>query len=172
MDTPHTGIVLKHEVAIDVPFKSFDRNFKDFKDKHKRECHAVYAINSDGKFRAEIKKNAIDDKEYILRISGWRNEGILQIQRIYVSAPQESIYFLVNRVEQQEARPIILYNFVIDFLDLMEAWAIDHKGVLYFEYIDYDMPVQDAYNIVKGQEKENHFNEEWLKDILDQLEIG
>jgi hypothetical protein len=170
MDTPHTGLVLKHEVAIDLSFKSFDRNFKDFQDKHKRECFVAYSINSDGKFRAELKLSATDDKEYVLRISGWRKDGILQIQRVYVSSSAESIYFLVNRVEQQEARPIVLHNFVIDFLDLMEAWAIDHKGVLYFEYIDCDLPLWDAYNIIKGQEKENHFNEEQLNDILDQLE--
>jgi len=172
MTTYHIGIVLKHDIEIDIPFKTFERNIKDFSDKHALNDCIVYATNSDGKFRAELKEKPEDLKEYILRISGWREGETLHIQRIYVSAQQESIYLqLLNNEEQQEARPIRLYDYVYDFLDLMETWAMDHKGVFYFEYIDGHMRIWDTYNIIKGEEKVIRFGEDQLMEVFDQWQF-
>jgi len=166
----HKGLVLKHEIDIELPFKSFDRNFKDFKDKHRLGERFVYAINSDGKFRVELKERPDDLKEYVIRISGWREGKVLRLQRIYVSAPQESLYLVFLGVKQQEVRPISLYDYVYDFLDLIEAWAIDHRGCFYLEYVDGDLPIRDAYNIIKGQEKVTQFSDAELQEVLDQWE--
>jgi len=147
----HTCLVLKHEVEIELPYSSFDRNFKDFRDKHKLGEAFVYSINSDGKFRAELKETP-EDEEYLIRISGWKDEDKILIRRMY--APQ----FLRE------------YDYVCDFLDQLEVWAMDHKGCFYFEYVDFDEPCMDAYCIRKGLEKEIHFTDAQLQEILDQYE--
>ena len=171
MTGPHTGIVLKHEIEIDIPFKNFERNVKDFIDKNRLKGKLVYATNSDGKFRVELKEKPEDLKEYILRMSGWREEGILHLQKIYVNATDESLFFqLPGYDEQVEARPIKLYGYVYDFLDLLEAWAADHKGTFNFEYVDGTLPLWDAYNIIKGNQWPNNFTEEQLQVLLLQWE--
>ena len=171
MTGTHTGIVLKHEVEIDIPFKNFERNIKDFTDKGKLKGKLVYATNSDGKFRVELKEKPEDLKEYILRLSGWREEKVLHLQKIYVSAPEDSLFIqLPGYNEQVEVRPIKLYNYVFDFLDLLEAWAVDHKGIFCFEYVDGTLPLWDAYNIIKGNQWPNNFTEEQLQILLLQWE--
>ena len=171
MTGPHVGIVLRHEIEIDIPFKNFERNVKDFSDKNRLKDKLVYATNSDGKFRMEIKEHPEDLKEYIVRLSGWREGKTLHLQKIYVNATDESLFFqLPGYDEQVEARPIKLYGFVYDFLDLLEVWAIDHKGIFYFEYVDGTTPLWDAYNIIKGNQWRNNYTDEQLQILLLQWE--
>lgn len=164
------GFVLKHEIDITLPFKNFERNIKDFNDKHKLGDRLAYACNSDGKFRAELKENPDDFKNYMLRISGWRDKQGLHIEKIYVGI-EVSIYVLdkMRSMEQQELRPIKLHECVYGFLNLLEAWAIDHKGTFYFEYVDCNFPILDAYHIIKGSEKDYFSSEEQLNNILEQV---
>lgn len=139
---------LKHEIEIEIPFSIFDRNFRDFRDKHGLGKSFAYSVNTDGKFRAELKESS-EDEGYILRISGWRNDKILAIRRMYC------------------AEIIKLFDYVCDFLDLLEVWAIDHKGYLYLEYVDIDEPCMDAYYIVRGIEKTIHFTDAQLQEVLE-----
>ena len=150
MTAYHTCLVLTHEIEIMLPHEIFHKNLKDFRKKH-RGTDAPYSINTDGKFRAELKETA-ESEDYLLRISGWKDGDNILIKRIY--APQ----FLKQ------------YDYVFDFLDLLEAWAVDHKGCFYFEYVDMDEPCMDAYCIRKGLEKELHFTDVQLQEILDQWE--
>lgn len=164
------GFVLKHEIDIILPFKTFERNIKDFIDKHKLTGRLVYACNTDGKFRAELKENSEDFKEYILRISGWRCEDGLHIEKIYIGT-KPSIHLLIQtrNMQQHELRPITFYEFVYDFLNLLEVWAMDHRGSFYFEYVDCNFPILDAYIVVQGLEKDYFSSEEQLNNILEQI---
>ena len=152
MTAYHTCLVLKHEVEIRIPYSHFVRNFKDFKDKNRLKEALVYSVSSDGKFRAELKENS-EDESYLIRISGWKEDKHLLIRRMY--CPQ-----LLHQ-----------YDYVCDFLDLLEVWAMDHKGSFYFEYVDFDEPCMDAYCIKKGLEKEIHFTDAQLQEILEEWEF-
>lgn len=152
MTAYHICLVLTHEIEIELPYSIFDKNFKDFRDKHDLEDIFVYGINSDGKFRAELKETP-EDEGYLIRISGWKTGEALLIRRIYVPQP----------LKQDEN--------VCDFLDLLETWAIDHKGYFFFKYVDFDEPCIDAYCIAKGLEKELHFTDFELQETLEQWEL-
>jgi hypothetical protein len=144
---------LKQEIEINIPYSTFDRNFRDFRDKHDLGESFVYSINSDGKFRAELKESP-EDEGYLIRISGWKEEkDQLLIRKVY--CPQ----FLRQ------------YDYVCDFLDLLEIWAMDHKGCFYFEYVDLDEPCMDAYCIRKGLEKDLHLTDIQLEEILEQWKL-
>lgn len=166
MTESHLGIVLKHEIDIDISFNTFERNIRDFVSKNKLKDRVVYATNSDGKFRIELKERKEDLKEYILRLSGWREERILHLQKIYVGAEESLFFQLPGYEEQVEVKPIKLYGFVYDFLDLLEVWAVDHKGIFYFEYVDGDMELWDSYNIIKGNQWPKKATEEQLQILL------
>lgn len=153
MTAYHTCLVLKHEIEIRIPYSIFDRNFRDFRIKHdlEEECFA-YSVNSDGKFRCELKECA-DDEKYLIRITGWKEDDHLLIRRMYCPTPLRQ------------------YDYVCDLLDLLEVWAIDHKGCFHFEYVDFDEPCMDAYCVRKGFEKELHFTDAQLQEVLEQWEF-
>ena len=159
MTAYHTCLVLKHEIEITLPYKAFDRNFKDFRYKHRLGRYFAYSVSSDGKFRCDLREKRAPEREkrapegdFLVRISGWKEEDNLIIRRFY--CPEQLKQF----------------DYVCDFLDLLEVWAIDHKGCFHFEYVDFDEPCMDAYCIRKGLEKEIHFTDDQLQEILDQWE--
>jgi hypothetical protein len=134
----HTAIVLEHSIDIKISWGVFEKNITDFMKKHNLKDRCVYSVNTDGKFRLELKEKPEDEKRYLLRISGWKRGGkrpVLEIQRIYVG------------------EPFVIYSCVYNLLDLFEAWALDHKGSFLFKYVDFDEPIIDAYNVVQGLEK-------------------
>ena len=143
-------LAIEHSIDITIPLKTFDRNLADFNEKHELGNRLAYAINSDGKFRLELKEKE-EEEAYILRVSGWRREGKrpnIDMQRIYVGDA------------------FTLSETITDLLDLIEVWAIDHKGSFYFQYIDFDEPLLDAYNIIKGIEKVILFTDNDLQKLL------
>ncbi len=140
------GIVLEHSIELVMPFDRFQHCVENFKDPR-----FVFQVNSDGKFRAELKKDQ-EDEEYILRISGWLKKNNLEIRRIYV----------------REDRTLDLESHVFDFLDLLESWALEYKGNFYFVYIDFEEPMLDACWIVKGEEKEKTFEGKEIRDVLEE----
>lgn len=151
MNKINSGLVLEHSIGITIPVKVFDRTFTDFRDKHELNNRMVYGINSDGKFRLELKETAENDKEYLIRISGWKTKekkSNIDMQKIYV------------------AEPFPFYDYVLDFLDLIETWATDNKGSFYFKYIDFDEPLLDAYNVIKGLEKVIPYSDNDLQKLL------
>lgn len=152
MTAYHTCVVLKQEIEIKIPYDVFDRNFKDFRRKHKLGERFVYSVSSDGKFRCELKEE-VKGEDYLVRITGWKEEDEILVRRIYCPEPLKQ------------------YGYVCDFLDLLEVWAVDHKGCFYFEYVDVDEPCMDAYCIRKGLEKEVHFTDAQLKETLERWEF-
>ncbi len=141
------GIVLEHNVDIKIPCAQFDKCVQNFGDKR-----LVYMTNSDGKFRAELKAD-LDDEDYILRISGWQKEDILEIRRIYA----------------REDKTLDLEPHVFDFLDLLEDWAVECRGSLYFAYVDFEEPLVDVCWIAKGQIKEDQtFKNKKIRDVLEE----
>lgn len=170
----HIGVVLEHAVEIRMPFKVFDRNFKDFRDKHKLDNRFVYAVNSDGKFRLELKEtDEPEKKEYLIRLSGWKAGKELHIRRIYVGGIENKpIWIQVpSQSEWPEVKPFKLYECVHDLLDLLEVWAVDHKGLFHFEYVDVSLGDVDTYCIQHGLEHQVTYSEEEVRNILSQLEL-
>ena len=143
-----SGLALEYSIDISFPYDVFVRNVKDFNLKHEGEM--VYSTNSDGKFRVELKENDVND--YIIRLSGWKREKTLQLRRIYVYAPFK------------------LCDWVYDCLDLLETWALDHKGSFHFKYLDVEEPILDAYNVIKGLEKHLAFPDHELQDMMDRYD--
>lgn len=144
-------LALEHSIDITIPFRTFDRNFADFREKHGLGNRLVHAANSDGKFRLELKEDESEEAQYLLRVSGWKRRQKrpdIDLQRVYVG------------------EAFALDETVTDLLDLIEVWAIDHKGSFYFKYIDFDEPLLDAYNIIRGVEKVILFTDNDLQKLL------
>jgi hypothetical protein len=144
-------LTLEHSIDITIPFKTFERNFVDFRDKHELGNRLVHATNSDGKFRLELKENEDEEAKYLLRVSGWKRKQKrpnVDLQRIYVG----------DRLTLDEP--------TADLLDLIEVWAIDHRGSFYFKYVDFNEPLLDAYNIIRGLEKIILFTDNDLQKLL------
>lgn len=122
----HT-LILEHAIDIVLPFKIFDKNFKDFRSKHNTdqpEEWFIYGVNSDGKFRMELRHNA-DDENYAVRISGVKSAGrrpTLHLRRIYFNEEQTFQWT----------------DDTTDFFDLLETWAVDHKGCVFLKYFDFE----------------------------------
>lgn len=140
-----TGLALEHSIEVHIPYETFVRNVRDFNFKHEGEI--VYSTNTDGKTRVELKEK--DAEEYVIRVSGWKIDDTVQLRRTYVGSP------------------FLLCDWVYDCLDLLEAWAFDHKGSFYFKYLDFAEPILDAYQVIRGLEKHIAFTDAELKDLMD-----
>jgi len=147
------GLCLEHEIEISLPVKCFDRAFLSFKKSHRRAIYKSnwmsYSTHSDGKFFFEAKENPTEDKDYIIRLSGWVDKDILEIRRIYVN--EEGVK---------------LYDWVYDLLDLFEELAVSNKGCFYFKYVDFDSLILDTYKIVHGLEKDMKNSDVELAELL------
>lgn len=156
MKEHNDGLCLGHAIEIEMPYKRFDKDFIRFKKKHRRNLYRtnwfVYSTNSDGKFRLELKEDS-ESEDYIIRISGWKRgsprKPNVELKRIYVSEDG-----------------LKLYEWVYDFLDLIEEWAVKYKGYFYFKYVDFDLPILDAYNIISGLEKDTPLSDWEMQELL------
>jgi len=150
--------ILEKDIDIVLPYKTFDRNFIDFRKKHKRgkrrdQSWFVYSASpTDGKFRMEIKAD-FDDEDYLVRIDGWKvgehEDASIQLKRFHFADDQL----------------IPLLDYVEDFFELLEAWAVDHRGSLYLKYMDFKEGSGHIVKIIKGLQKEQFF------DLLEEQEL-
>lgn len=151
-------LVLDKDIDIVLPFRTFDHNFIDFRGKHREdedETWLTYSVNSDGKFRLELKEKP-EDEDYILRISGQKSKDrrpTLHFRRIYF-----------NEIDEQQILP--MYDYVTDFIDQLEVWALDNKGNFYLKYMDFEEQTGHTVCIRKGLAKELPFSAQEENQLL------